>query len=84
MKLNKLVLAALVLGLAGCATNSTIEPVKCVGLVEDNKADTVNPVKLYARKAIAGGHAYKVAGFNATRSNPWMDEKSFVVIDCYE
>lgn len=81
MKLNKLILAALVLGLAGCANTSTIEPVNCVGLVEDNKADTVNPVNLHARKAVNGGHAYKLAGGSDTA---WMHEKTFVVIDCYE
>lgn len=83
MKLPKFVLAALVLGLAGCSTtDSNMKPVNCVGLIE--QGDTMQTVNLYAVKTVNGVDQYKVAGYNATRSNPWRPVTSFYAVDCYD
>lgn len=89
MKLSKLVLAALVLGLAGCATTGEkplVTPKTCVGIMEVSTMNRTYSVDLKAVKANKYGETfYQVKGYNPFVGGAgWVREDAFQSVICDE
>lgn len=93
MKLNKLVLAALVLGLTGCSSMGSLKmghpeptPVNCTAYMESSALNRTYTVPLIAKRVYpkSGKVMYRVGKGNPFHGQNWIYEHNVDYILCDE